>query len=398
MNLKPKTNYTLSVKMLLVASSFSIFGTSFAFIPISKFFSSYFSIGIAWAVVLFICKIPVLVIGSTAAKLANRYSAAKVIYCSQFVAFLFSVIFALCLVFENIYFALFSFVCVSFSSKTSEILLPSFLNLLAKDKAEVQRNMSNLKILRYAAFLLGIPLGGVLFQKLPIASFVFVDSFTFLGCAVVWMIFGQKLKAENNAIPEPLPFSKYKDLFWLRLNKFLVLKKVLYGIFQPLVSVLFLTVIHGATEVELGYAYLVMFAGTLAGAQTYKYIPVRIKTYGWATILEVIFMVGGILSPNLGYSMLSLTMMSFFMSVADVGTQTHYLLSNKDKNSHYLCSAFESCGILGVLIGNVSFALFLSDKSMYVSGLVFAIVGLLSLWIAFTGKSKNLNPNYGVVS
>ncbi|MFH1357615.1 MAG: hypothetical protein ABII18_10855 [bacterium] len=343
------------LKILYFANLITIFGSAFLFIPISKNFSIYFGVGMSWAMVYFIMRSPPVFLSRVYANAANKFGLTKTITYSQLFAMLSSIVLLVGVYYKINLLAIVGFALVCSFSLTLRTLYPSLLNLLSENKKSLQKHIADWQTVIFGAAILGIGIGGVLYEYCSMIVFVLVDLVTFLTAFLIWYFTTRLIKGSiSNIKTESWSLAQFVQLVALPLNLVIFFKKLAYGFINPMMAVIFLEKFELSTATfSLLFSTTIIFS--IIASRTARHIKI---SYNYCLLFSVVELALGtyfIVSNYLVLSVICFFMSSFFMVFADVNTETLYLGRFKKKGSNNLASMFSAMRNGGQLVGFVVF-------------------------------------------
>lgn len=339
------------LKLLTYANLITLFGSAFVFIPISKNFSTYFGIGVSWALVYFIMRSPPVFFARLYANLANKYGLAQTLTYAQLCSVSASVILLIGVYFGLNYLAIFGFVLVCSFSLALRTLYPSFLNLVSVGQDELKRNIADWQSIIFGSAVFGIGIGGVMYDYFSIELFVLVDLLTFVIAYLIWSYVAKDLGGFFLKVgTQKTSFSEFTRLAVLPLNIVIFFKKLAYGFINPIAAVIFLEKFGLSTATfSLLFSSSVLFS--LLSSRVAKRISISYNNCLFFSAIEIGLAVTFILSTSMILCVVSFFMADFFMVLADVNTETLYLDKYSKEFSNNLASVFSALRNGGQLMG-----------------------------------------------
>ncbi|MBI4403656.1 MAG: hypothetical protein HY537_05820 [Deltaproteobacteria bacterium] len=378
-------NIRSEIRFLFLANFLTISGTSLAFIPLAKYFSSSLGLGLSFSVLLIARLLPGSLFANGYVHLANRFGIFKVIMFSQMVAGILSLGLLVAVHFSETYLALVSFSLACTAAAPLMSFFPGVVNRLSESEKAATSGFSKWYFAQYLSRVVTTALGGYLEGCLSINVFILLDSLTFFSAFLIWRYSERLGPIINKADSEPGSNGSSWRIYVSTINLTNFTRQIFSGALSPLLATI-ITFRFLKGSATIGNLYLFLGLAAMAGSALGPYLKTSFLLVGLGTALEFTLVVISLCSSTLPLFFVCLILSTVIMARVEVGLQTMFISRNSKSESDLRSAVFAGTHNAGLLLGLIMYTPLSRNNETQSATLLLSILALASLGTLVIGR------------
>lgn len=359
------------MKLLLIGNFLALSSSSIAMIPLGTVFNGIFPLGVAWAILLSLKRLPGLALSPLYVRYADRNGAPKTVAAllagtslSMFAIFALSggdsssvwIILVLYTIFQALLTSI-------------ELLFPAILI----HEGEARNQFSNWQLVLALASVVTVMLGGVLSDTFKPSTVLGISAVLSTLSAALWAFRAVRAPLKvRHAVDVEVIHGSWRKLLNTKVIWYISLRAFCFGIINPLIAVTVISV-NKSSDSALGMVFLILGVVGMGGAFVARHLLMHSRRTLLIVFIELVSIALAAIFQSLTAFVVLVAISSFCNSLLETHIMADFVERHK-ASANLASTVYNASYVFALVIGYFTGALIVGPMQPAGRGLFFAIL------------------------